>query len=145
MSYSLSDHVNAVETLMVGARQTVNSKLTEMSAEDRILRASLILEEAMEAIHALGVDFVLGKFLDAGQENVNPVEYLDACCDMTVIATGGLVSMGLSSVFEQALERVDANNLTKLEGERRYNELGKLLKPPHYKPVVLDDLVEKCK
>lgn len=130
---------------MVGARQTANVKLSELSAEDRILRASLIYEEALEAVEALGVDFILGKFIDAGQENVDPVGYLDACCDLAVVATGGLVAMGLDSVLPEALYRVDQNNLSKLVGERRYNEQGKLLKPPGYKPVELDDLVEKCK
>jgi hypothetical protein len=76
MTYSLEEHIWAVEGLMLGAKQTVGKSLRVPTPEERILRAKLIYEEALETIEALGVDFVLGKFIDAGEENYNPEKVL---------------------------------------------------------------------
>ena len=145
MTYSIEDHIYSVETLMIGARQTVGRSLRTPSPEERILRARLIYEEALETIEALGVDFVLGKFIDAGSENYNPEKVLDGACDLAVVTNGTLISCGLQAIFPYALERVDQNNLTKVGPGAVWREDGKMLKPPGYKPVELSDLIEKVK
>lgn len=145
MTYTLEEHIDNVETLMRGARQVVGQSLRTPSPEERILRAKLIYEEALETIEALGVDFVLGKFIDAGAENYNPEKVLDGACDLAVVTNGTLISCGLQWVFPYALERVDQNNLTKVGPGAVWREDGKMLKPPGYKPVELGDLIEKVK
>lgn len=145
MTYTLENHIFNVGTLMSGARQTIGKSLRTPSPEERILRAKLIYEEALETIEALGIDFVLGKFIDAGEENYNPEKVLDGACDLAVVTNGTLISCGLQYVFPEALERVDQNNLTKVGPGAVWREDGKMLKPPGYKPVELKDLIEKAK
>jgi len=145
MTYSLEEHIWAVEGLMLGAKQTVGKSLRVPTPEERILRAKLIYEEALETIEALGVDFVLGKFIDAGEENYNPEKVLDGGCDLAVVTNGTLIACGLQHVFGEALERVDQNNLSKVGPGAVWREDGKMLKPPGYKPVELKDLIEKAK
>lgn len=145
MTYTIQDHIDNVETLMIGARQTVAKSLRIPPPEERILRAKLIYEEALETIEALGVDFVLGKFINGGDVHYNPEKILDGACDLAVVTNGTLIACGLQSVYEEALERVDQNNLTKVGPGAVWREDGKMLKPPGYKPVELKDLIEKAK
>lgn len=143
--YALTEHLESVRSFMNKAKQTTSFAVRCPSSEERLLRAKLIYEEAMETIEALGVDYVLGKFVDAGEDNYNPVAVLDGVADLSVVSCGTLISCGLDGVFPEALERVDINNLSKV-GEGSYlREDGKVMKPPGYKPVYLDDLVDYTK
>lgn len=143
--YSLVDHLTSVRVFMTKAKQTTSFNVRCPSPEERLLRAKLIYEEAMETIEALGVDYILGKFVDAGEESYNPLEVLDRVADMSVVACGTLIACGLDGVYPEALERVDRNNLSKL-GEGSYlREDGKVMKPPNYVPVYLNDLVTYMK
>lgn len=143
--YSLTNHIYNVETFMIGARQEVPFHTIVPSASTRLLRAKLIYEECMETILALGVDYIMGKFYDAGEEFYNPVELLDGICDSSVVQVGTLAACGLTGVYPEALERVDQNNLTKIGEGAVWREDGKLLKPPGYVPVDLTDLVERIR
>lgn len=145
MKYTFKEHFDANSTIMNKVGQSVREKIEVPSAAERLLRAKLIYEEALETIEALGIDFVLGKFVDAGEEAFNPKGVLDGVCDLMVVANGTLLTCGLYSVAEEALKRVDENNLTKVGPGFTVNEDGKYQKPPGYKPVVLDDLIERLK
>lgn len=143
--YSLVDHLTSVRLFMTKAKQTTSFKVRCPSPEERILRAKLIYEEAMETIGALGVDYILGKFVDAGEESYSPLEVLDGVADMSVVACGTLIACGLDGVYPEALERIDINNLSKVNGKHSFREDGKLMKPPDYEPVYLNDLVTYMK
>ena len=145
MKYTLTSHINNVADFMIGARQEVPPGPTIPSSEVRLLRAKLIYEECMETINALGVDHILGKFVDAGEEHYNALEVLDGACDVAVVTNGTLIACGLYGVFPEALERVDLNNLSKIGPGAVWREDGKLLKPPGYVPVDLTDLIESVK
>lgn len=141
--YSLIDHLTNIENFMIGAKQEVPTKQIVPSSEVRILRAKLIYEECMETITALGIDFIMGKFIDAGEEHYNPLGVLDGGCDVSVVTNGTLIACGLHTVFPEALYRVDNNNLSKVGPGAVWREDGKLLKPPGYIPVDLTDLIER--
>lgn len=143
--YSLVDHLTSVRVFMTKAKQTTSFKTRCPTPEERLLRAKLIYEEAMETIEALGVDHILGKFVDAGEENYDAVSVLDGVADIFVVSCGTLISCGLDGVFPEALERVNDNNLSKVNGNHSFREDGKLLKPSDYVPVYLHDLVTYMK
>lgn len=145
MRYTLTSHINNVADFMIGARQEVPPGPTVPSTEVRILRAKLIYEEAMETIEALGVDHILGQFIDAGEEHYDPVKVLDGVGDTSVVSVGTLIACGLYGVYPEALERIDINNLSKVGQGAVWREDGKLLKPPGYVPVDLTDLIESIK
>ena len=145
--YSFEDHFNMNAQTMNKVGQVTSSKLRVPTSKERILRAKLIFEEALETIEALGVsmefDYNLYSFLDEGEDNYNPKEVLDGVCDMAVVANGTLLACGLASVYSEALNRVDENNWSKVKDGVIKDENGKYKKPPGYKPVVLDDLIER--
>lgn len=143
--YALTEHLESVRSFMMEAKQTTSFAVRCPSPEERLLRAKLIYEEAMETIEALGVDYILGKFVDAGEDNYNPVAVLDGVADLSVVSCGALISCGLDGVFPEALERVNINNLSKVNGKHSFREDGKLLKPSDYVPVNLNDLVDYTK
>lgn len=143
--YSLVDHLTSVRVFMTKAKQTTSFNVRCPSPEERILRAKLIYEEAMETISALGVDHILGKFIDAGEDHYDPVEVLDGACDIAVVTNGTLIACGLDGVYPEALERVDQNNLSKFSEGSYIREDGKVMKPPNYVPVYLNDLVTYMK
>lgn len=143
--YTLAQHIEAVKNFMVGAKQTTRNEVSDPSSEELILRAKLIFEEALETINALGVSL----YIEIGSNSItfrhdheyDPLGVLDGICDTYVVNTGTLHTCGLSEVFQEALSRVDSNNLSKINGNHSFREDGKLLKPPEYVPVVLSDLV----
>ena len=148
-SYSFTDHYNSVKTFMEGARQVVNTSPTDPSVADKKLRSSLALEEALEQIDALGVTpmyATVDSYLPLDIKNItfevthrfDPQALLDACCDIMVINTGTAITCGLPvTCVREAIEAVDDNNLTKLNGPDGpiIREDGKLLKPDNYIPV----------
>ena len=91
----------------------------------RLLRAKLILEEALETVTALGftvdvagfeiadkADFTeYIDFIENGRESLE--EIADGCCDISVVTMGTLSACGLKD--QPLLEAVDENNLRKFE------------------------------
>lgn len=150
-SYDFNSHFQMNRMTMNKVDQITSETLRVPSAPERLLRAKLIFEEAMETIEALGVKVgVIGlfnefeyTFIDTGEENYSPKEILDGVCDLAVVANGTLLCCGLHNVFEEALKRVDQNNWSKVKDGVIKNADGKYQKPPGYKPVVLDDLIEQ--
>lgn len=143
-------HYQKVFSFMSGANQLNNiCPPNEPSNSEKILRAKLILEEALEQVDALGVSL---HFDDNGKiynfdENLleyvvthsyNAQAVLDACCDINVINTGTAITCGFNErLMSNSQSAVDLNNLSKLDGPNGpiFREDGKLLKPEGYVPV----------
>lgn len=146
-AYSFTDHYNAVKTFMEGAQQVVNICPTDPPAATKKLRSRLILEEAFEQVDALGVTpRVIDDRKPLTIDNIrldvthlyDPQALLDSCCDIYVINTGTAISCGMPlTCLRSAIEAVDDNNLTKLNGPNGpiIREDGKLMKPDSYIPV----------
>lgn len=105
----------------------------------RILRAKLILEEALETVAAMGVTVHVGgqevaeeELVYAAPNDVDLKEVVDGCADISVVTIGTLIAFGVDD--EPVLEEVDASNLRKF-GEGSYRrEDGKWMKPPGWTP-----------
>jgi len=89
--------------------------LRHLDKEERIFRARLMVEEAIE--FAAETDFVM---------------QVDAMLDMLYFAVGTLVTMGVDP--NGLFDIVHWANMRKLwpDGKPRYNEKGKVIKPPDY-------------
>ena len=121
-----SEHQLAVDEFMTRAGQHLPDKPTIPDVATRILRAKLIMEEAMETIEAMGVfvyvdsisylmddplRFTELKFDEDDEKEVDIVEVVDGCCDIAVVTTGTLSAFGASNIGPQRL--VDESNLAK--------------------------------
>jgi predicted HAD superfamily Cof-like phosphohydrolase len=139
-----TDHYKSVEKFMQLAGQDTPTKPTVLDEETRILRAKLIMEEALETVKALGVDadlFGAYSLVDCEEEinytisgnyDFDMVEVADGCADISVVTIGTLIACGLPD--GELLDMVDQNNLDKF-GEGHYiREDGKLVKPPNHQP-----------
>ena len=83
------------------------------------MRLHLCVEELGELSHALA--------------NRNPVEALDALCDMRYVADGTILHLGFGDVFAAAMGEVHASNMSKLvNGKPVKNAAGRVLKPSGY-------------
>ena len=142
-----SDHQQRVERFMRLAGQDVPNKPQVPSEEVRLLRARLIMEEALETIEALGVcvrDFIRLKIYITDLEfcseySPNLSQIIDGCCDLSVVTTGTLSACGIAD--EEPQRRVDVNNLEKFGPGGHRDENGKWIKPPGHKPPSFDDLI----
>lgn len=105
----------------------------------RVLRARLILEEALETVDALGVSVALGDadlHYDALRLTVEREADLegvvDGCADISVVTIGTLVAFGVDD--EPVLEEVDRANLRKFGPGSYARQDGKWIKPPDWEP-----------
>ncbi len=118
----------SVRNWMANFNQDTPSKPIIPSLEVRKLRAKLILEEALETIHALGlcpsiecsglnqvqvhsVDPSL-TFEDYGDLNLEQI--LDGCLDLRVVERGTLAACGMSDIEEKAFKEVMRSNNSKV-------------------------------
>ncbi|MCB0720247.1 MAG: hypothetical protein KDD65_17500 [Bacteroidetes bacterium] len=140
-------HFKRVREFMQKAGQETPSAVTIPDADTRVLRAKLILEEALETVTALGVTVRLsdgsdgtlgrGSVLDfEATDEPDLEEIVDGCADISVVTVGTLIAFGVDD--EPILEEVDRANLRKFaEGSYR-REDGKWMKPPGWtKPDIL--------
>ena len=114
----------------------------EVAAPDeatRLLRARLILEEAMETIHALGVEVRVGgqaapsgAWACAPSGEVDLEGVVDGCADISVVTIGTLIAFGVDD--KPILEEVDRANLRKFAPGSYEREDGKWMKPPTWRP-----------
>ena len=105
----------------------------------RILRAKLILEEALETVAAMGVTVHVGgqevaeeELVYAAPNDVDLKEVVDGCADISVVTIGTLIAFGVDD--EPVLEEVDASNLRKFGAGSYRREDGKWMKPPGWTP-----------
>ena len=132
-------HYNRVKTFMQKVGQDTPEVATIPDEKTRILRAKLILEEALETVDALGVRVQIGGheleeegLVYSGGKEVNMQEVADGCADISVVTIGTLIAFGIDD--EPLLEEVDESNLRKF-GEGSYRrEDGKWMKPPGWTP-----------
>jgi predicted HAD superfamily Cof-like phosphohydrolase len=120
----------------------------------RILRATLILEEALETVTALGVEVTATNGTDSIVVNDPEVEHVfratsevdlegvvDGCADISVVTVGTLIAFGVDD--ESVLEEVDAANLRKFEPGSYMREDGKWMKPPGWSPPDIEGVLRK--
>lgn len=103
----MTNEQQQVKYWMLSFGQEVKEKPEIPSLEVRKLRAKLILEEALETVHALGmrvidehyqVQFAASKFLIEENRPYNELqlsEILDGCEDLKVVVEGTLAACGL--------------------------------------------------
>jgi len=141
-------HQQRVRAFMQGARQECPEKPGLPSLQIRRLRASLILEEALETVQALGFkatvnSYRLGHIVDLVPEPTwaDLVGIVDGCCDTIVVTTGTLIACGVTDEAPQLL--VDKNNLDKLGPGHSFRPDGKLVKPVGHQKPKLDEEIER--
>lgn len=135
-------HWDRVRKFMADADQELHDTPTLPSQETCLLRARLILEEALETIHALGACVQLRTrsdgWLDVDERNeevrVEPsiiapdLEAIaDGCADLSVVNVGTLIACGIKD--DALLREVDLNNLAKFKHicpkcGKDYSDLG---------------------
>ena len=121
----------------------------------RLLRAKLILEEAIETIRAMGVGVRLRE--TGGPEGVVTVDphelsffingevdlegVVDGCADISVVTIGTLIAFGVDD--EPVLEEVDQANLRKFGPGSYERDDGKWIKPPDWTPPDILGVLER--
>lgn len=139
--YGKTAHQRRVEQFMEAGGHTVPGHPTEPSRECRLLRAKLILEEALETIQALGFEVVPNGDADHVHKNgvtyqerypFDIVEVADGCADISVVTIGTLSACGIAD--DALLREVDRSNMAKFEGGVKHDQYGKIQKPAGWKP-----------
>lgn len=135
-----SKHQRRVEEFMEKADQEVPGVPTIPDENTRILRAKLILEEAMETIEALGVTLTASiensecvefdHFKFNTNKNFNMVKVIDGCCDLSVVNTGTLSACGVED--KPVIKAVDKANLRKFGPGGHRRDDGKWIKPKDF-------------
>lgn len=136
-------HQKRVEEFMRLAKQAIPDKPTVPDDKTARLRASLIMEEALETVKALGCEVLVEGTFDLNKGNYGIVsvrepnleEICDGCADLSVVNIGTLSACGVPD--KKLLELVDKNNLDKFGDGHSWRADGKLVKPPnHQKPDI---------
>jgi predicted HAD superfamily Cof-like phosphohydrolase len=150
MSKNTSPHFRRVRAFMQKARQSTPIRATVPDDATRLLRARLILEEAMETVEALGVSVRVAatdpeghvvysglclesKKIEPDVDNARLKEIIDGCCDSIVVVLGTMVSCGVPDL--PAMEEVCNSNDSKFAEGYSLREDGKLQKSPSYTPA----------
>ena len=148
--YIRTPHQNKVDEFMKLAGQEVPVLPKDPDEATRILRAKLIMEEALETcIKGLGVTpYVAGghaveedgcTFQITGPFDM--VETVDGCCDIKVVTTGTLTACGVADMAHQA--EVDSNNLAKFGPGGYRRDDGKWVKPPGHQPPDIAGILKR--
>ena len=131
---------------MQKAGQDTPASVTVPGETTRLLRARLILEEAMETIAALGVDIHVNGCTLSLEEcelepggDINLEGVVDGCADISVVTIGTLVAFGVED--EPVLAEVDKANLRKFGPGSYAREDGKWIKPPDWHPPNIKGLL----
>jgi predicted HAD superfamily Cof-like phosphohydrolase len=112
----------------------------QIPSDERVkLRLTLILEELYELAEASGAE---GMFVEMMKKKVeaytptrevkDPIEALDALCDLQVVLNGSTLEYGLQDQFDEAFDEVHRSNMSKAcdnedEGKasiQKYNNEG---------------------
>lgn len=145
-----SPHQHRVEHFMMRGGQDVPALPTIPDEQSRILRARLIMEEALETIGALGVcvghkdaalDMQTLLFDTCSEPDLEKI--IDGCCDIKVVTTGTLSACGVPD--DPFQEEVDQNNLWKVKDGVKKSPEGKILKPEGWRPPRIAELLHLVK
>ena len=143
-------HFQRVRTFMQHAGQETPTLPTVPDEDTRLLRAKLILEEALETVRALGVSVTdrdsSAVFTDDDLEfhvsgDVDLEGVVDGCADISVVTIGTLIAFGVDD--EPILEEVDGANLRKFAPGSHAREDGKWMKPPDWRPPDILGVIER--
>lgn len=120
-------------------RQMFGAPYSLPSEEIRLLRAKLILEEALESVKGLGFRVILdedtGDFYPIMDGPPNLEDIIDGCIDTAYVTTGTLVSCGVPDLAH--IRKVNSANNRKFPGGKAiFREDGKFLKPPGWRAPV---------
>lgn len=135
---------------MQHAGQETPSRTTIPDEETRLLRARLILEEALETVHALGVSVHVGGREEPLEESdlqlqpsgtVDLEGVVDGCADISVVTMGTLIAFGIDD--EPVLAEVDSANLRKFGAGGYRREDGKWMKPTDWTPPNIEAAIER--
>lgn len=140
----------AVAEFMTASEQVVRTTpTTDIPDDERLLRARLVLEEALEFVAAMGcrirVDPTTTRdgitnpktqvdvSLDP-EGDIDLIEAADAIADIVVVAKGSAHTLGIP--VDQVFEAVHITNMSKMPGGKpiRRESDGKILKPPGWEP-----------
>ena len=146
-----SEHQRRVESFMRLAKQEIPAVPTVPTPEVARLRASLILEEALETIEALGCEVLAERTFMLSKKNVSIVnvkepdliEICDGVADLSVVSIGTLSALGIPD--EALLKMVDENNLEKFGEGHSWNRDGKLIKPPNHPKPPIREYIDSLK
>jgi predicted HAD superfamily Cof-like phosphohydrolase len=153
-----SGHQQSVDLFMQLAEQEVPNAPKIPDEKTRILRAKLILEEALETIRlGLGVEVVACgnndmivqvtednlRFCPSPEHMPNLEQIADGCADIKVVTTGTLSACGIADLLVQ--HAVDCNNLKKFSPGGKKREDGKWQKPPDHKPPDIQAVLDQQK
>lgn len=141
----MTNFEDRVRQFMTKANQGTPEAASIPDFETRRLRASLILEEAIETIRGLGFevagDEAHGIYLEeAGAPDM--VEIVDGCCDVLVVTLGTLIACGVR--HEPVMTEVCDSNDTKFADGYFINGIGKVIKSPHYRPANIAKVLEEA-
>lgn len=141
-----STHQQRVDEFMRRAGQDLPAAPMMPDASIRLLRARLIIEEALETVEALGcyVSSTSDGKLTARIDVLTPpdmVKAIDGCCDLSVVTIGTLSALGCPD--EPFMAEVDAANLRKFEGDACKDSHGKWLKPTGFVPPDIAGVLAK--
>jgi len=130
-----------VDEFMRKAGQELPSSPVVPDLETRQLRATLIMEEVLETVRALGfsvtvTDEMGGPLVELKDEFYPSMkEIADGCCDVLVVTLGTLSACGMND--ESLMTEVcDSNDSKFIDGHRRTD--GKWIKGPSYNPADID-------
>ena len=135
MYLNQSPHQLRVNAFMLAAKQQVPLTPTLPNGDVRLLRAKLILEEALETVEALGFLVTPQGLEPIDGYQMSPAKFcevVDGCCDVSVVTIGTLSALGVAD--EPVLKITDENNLAKFGPGHSWREDGKLVKPSGHKP-----------
>lgn len=144
------DDVQVVRKFMQAVGQSAPDTPTEPTKDEKILRARLILEEAIELCNALGISISAmvpqGELINSTDDLYfnndlifDMVQVVDGCCDLYWVGIGGVaVSCGFS--LREPLDEVNRSNLSKIDNGYRRDD-GKWVKGENYSPAYLDDKI----
>lgn len=159
MKSKQTKHQKRVEEFMLKAGQEVPMEPIIPSEEVRILRARLILEEALETIQkGLAVNVKVNGGVVTPNEGL-PVteatlvlsinqykrpdieEVADGCADISVVTVGTLSACGIKD--KDLLKEVDNANLRKFSEGSYRREDGKWIKPKDWTPPNIMGVLKK--
>jgi len=139
----------SVAEFMLKAKQATPLFPTIPSLEVRKLRARLILEEAMETVHALGfsidagdsiIDLRIGDVVLFHKWPPDIQLIADGCADLKVVTVGTELACGINGkpVFDEVM---DSNMSKFIDGHTR--EDGKWVKGPSYRPANIERVLRE--
>jgi predicted HAD superfamily Cof-like phosphohydrolase len=141
-----SKHQRRIENFMLLAGQEVKYFPRIPTDDIRKLRATLILEEALETIDALGFGVKITgphpkDFELIGGGPCNIIEVADGCADISVVTIGTLSAFGIGD--KALLKEVDESNLRKFSAGGYRRDDGKWIKPPDWKAPDIEGVLKK--